>query len=165
MSETNEIWLAVDGWGGRYEISNLGNVRSVGKPMKQTAHYKNGYLSILFKHGRVQKRVTTHSLVAKYFVDNTSGLKEVNHKDGNKANNCAENLEWCTRQWNCLHAIKTGLRPMNGAQKAIVAINDVAIQEFKSISEACGILRVSRRTICRVLDTNKAFIGYNFYSL
>lgn len=165
MCETNEIWKSIDGWGGRYEISNYGNVRSLGVQMKPNTHYKNGYKSILFKMNGIQKRETIHSLVARYFLPNPLNHKEVNHKDGNKNNNAVENLEWCTRQWNCVHAIKIGLRPINGAQKAIVAINDVAIQEFKSVSEACGILRISRRTIRRVMDTDKAFIGYNFYSL
>lgn len=165
MSGTSEIWLVVDGWGGRYEISNLGNVRSLGQlMMRQSVHYKNGYRSILFKLKGAQKRVTVHSLVARYFIENPLGLKEVNHKDGDKANNRADNLEWCTRSCNCLHAIRTGLRPVNGSQKSILAIKDVAVQEFQSISQACATLKISRRTISRILDTAKPFLGYNFYS-
>lgn len=56
------------------------------------------------------KDVYVHRLVAKYFVDNPRNCKEVNHKDGNKKNNHASNLEWCTRSENNRHAFQTGLR-------------------------------------------------------
>lgn len=54
-----------------------------------------------------------HRLVAELFVDNPNGYKEVNHKDGDKTNNHATNLEWCTRSQNNRHAFQTGLRDYN----------------------------------------------------
>ena len=52
-----------------------------------------------------------HRLVAECYVPNPNNAPEINHKDGNKANNAADNLEWCTSRENKLHAISTGLRP------------------------------------------------------
>ena len=50
-----------------------------------------------------------HRLVASGFIPNPESFPEVNHKDGNKENNSADNLEWCTRQYNVRHAWDTGL--------------------------------------------------------
>lgn len=73
------------------------------KPFKM----KNGYWVIaLGKH----RKELVHRLVAFMYVENTNQLKEVNHKDGNKDNNHESNLEWCTRQQNCQHALDKGLR-------------------------------------------------------
>lgn len=68
--------------------------------------HSNGYLRGVI----AGKDEYIHRLVAKAFVPNPRGLKEVNHKDGNKENNNADNLEWCTRSENNRHAFKTGLR-------------------------------------------------------
>lgn len=69
------------------------------------------------RHSHGYMRVTiygkdeyVHRLVANYFVPNPNGYSEVNHIDGNKENNCADNLEWCTRSQNNRHAFQTGLR-------------------------------------------------------
>ena len=56
-----------------------------------------------------EKPYRIHRLVAEAFIPNPLNLPEVNHKDGNKKNNCVENLEWVTHQENMAHAVKTGL--------------------------------------------------------
>jgi hypothetical protein len=62
----------------------------------------------LHKHNK-PKRHKVHRLVAKHFIDNPNGFRFVNHKDGNKHNSRAENLEWCTSSQNQLHAYAIGL--------------------------------------------------------
>ncbi len=55
------------------------------------------------------KDVFVHRLVAEAFIPNPNGWPEVNHINGDKADNRAQNLEWCTRSMNMLHAYDTGL--------------------------------------------------------
>lgn len=115
-----EIWKDIAGYGGKYQVSSIGNVRSFSK-------WKNGGLLrfgscgnpgpyrtvILVKTGRKDvKCFYVHRLVASAFLENPDGLPEVNHKDGNTLNNRVENLEWCTRKYNAEHASKTGILRM-----------------------------------------------------
>jgi hypothetical protein len=69
--------------------------------------YKQVFVSV--KNKRYMRYV--HRLVAECYLPNPNNLAEVNHKDGNKSNNNIDNLEWCTRSDNMLHAIRTGLKP------------------------------------------------------
>ena len=59
--------------------------------------------------GAKKKNIAIHKLVAEAFIPNSYNYKEINHIDGNKHNNRADNLEWCSRSQNMLHAYKLGL--------------------------------------------------------
>lgn len=112
-----EIWKPVKGYENVYEVSNLGNIKSikykggnVERVLKPQLNKKLGYLYIgLYKNGKVsQKRI--HRLVAQTFIQNNDNKPDVNHKDGNKQNNNVNNLEWCTEKENAIHYIKNNLR-------------------------------------------------------
>jgi hypothetical protein len=104
-----------------YQISNLGRVKSLEKeipyrtygvwklrtiPERILKPHKNeyGYLYVPLAKDTVKKKHKLHRLVAKAFVDNPEGKRCVNHKDGNKENNNADNLEWVTHSENMKHA-------------------------------------------------------------
>ena len=71
----------------------------------------HGYLQVqIMRKGKRYTRYV-HRLVAECFLPNPNGLPEINHIDGNKANNSVENLEWCNHSDNMYHSFRTGLRP------------------------------------------------------
>lgn len=94
------------GYEGKYEVSNLGRVRSLNylrtgkaKLLKQQLD-KHGYKRVgLYEDGKA-KSLLVHRLVAMAFLPNPNNLPMVNHKDENKTNNNVSNLEWCTVSYN-----------------------------------------------------------------
>lgn len=109
---TEEIWADISGYEGKYQVSNLGRVKSLNYSHtckeKILKHKKNryGYLTVnLCSNGKL-KMFSIHRLVAQSFIPNTNNLPEVNHKDENKENNCVENLEWSTRKYNLCYGTR-----------------------------------------------------------
>lgn len=100
-----EFWLPVPGYEDRYLVSNTGSVMSLlkDKLLKQSISV-DGYHEVgLCKEGKT-KIVKIHRLVVQAFLpDEWNPVLEVNHKDGNKDNNCVENLEMVTHQGNMDH--------------------------------------------------------------
>ena len=108
-----EQWKPIEGTDGGYEVSNLGRVMSKmqrnPRIMPQTIQ-RSGYRYVTLHVNNKPTCRRVHRLVAQAFLPNPEGLKEVNHKDGNKDNNRADNLEWCTRSHNVKHSFDTGLK-------------------------------------------------------
>lgn len=128
-----EVWRPVVGYEGRYEVSNLGRVKSLEsvvsgrlrniyhspdrilKPIK----HRCGYLFVhLVSESKAKNKRLIHRLVAEAFIDNPNNHPQVNHKDENKQNNLVfvdkdgtidfekSNLEWCTRSYNINHGTR-----------------------------------------------------------
>lgn len=70
-----------------------------------------GYSVIRIARNGVKYRAYVHRLVAECYVENPNGYSEVNHLNGNKDDNTAGNIEWCSHRRNMLHAYATGLKP------------------------------------------------------
>ena len=119
-----EIWKPIKGYEGLYEVSNLGNIKSVKRKAKNRGKGKriirerilkpsmdrsNGYYQIkLSKNGKL-KTFKIHKLVIEHFLNKISKGLVVNHIDGNKLNNNINNLEICTQKDNIRHAIDNNL--------------------------------------------------------
>lgn len=109
-----EIWKAVEGFGGIYEVSNLGRVRSLTRIIKHSNGKlytyngivlskrldNKGYSCVLLCHEGKYKCCKVHRLVANAFIPNPNNLPYVNHKDEVKDNNHVNNLEWCDAKHN-----------------------------------------------------------------
>lgn len=98
----NEIWQDIPCYDGKYSVSNFGNVRSnyhknrrILKPICKSKK-NNGYLTVRLYSNSVGKKFQIHRLVANAFLPNPNNFPIVKHKDGNRTNNKAENLEWCS---------------------------------------------------------------------
>ena len=97
----DEIWKPVVGYEGLYEVSNMGNVRSLFRYKKVLKPSPtNGYLTVELWKDKERKRVGIHVLVAMAFIHNPDNLPEVNHKNEVRSDNNVENLEWCTHLYN-----------------------------------------------------------------
>lgn len=156
----NEVWRYIVGYENIYMISNLGNVKSVGRIVKRGTNFKpvnerylklgnnKGYMTVaLSKEGKV-RYFQVHRLVAQAFIPNPDNLPCVNHKDENKSNNCVDNLEWCTKSYN---------NSYNGARvKAAISkrkpvlqfeLDGTFIREWSHAREAAETLSLDKRSI------------------
>lgn len=106
MLENKEIWKDCKGYEGRYQVSNLGRVWSIkSQSYLNGSNDKDGYLRVHLTAINGKRKVESiHRLVAIAFLENPQGLPQVNHKDENKANNCLDNLEWCTAKYNNIYS-------------------------------------------------------------
>lgn len=163
-----------------YYVSDTGIVLSKksGK-MKQLSTRKNngkGYLinSLTNPKSKV-KNFYTHRLVAEYFIDNPENKPCVNHKDGDKSNNCASNLEWVTYSENMRHAIDIlgqirDIKPMVAVssiknRRSISLIKNGKIITAVSGVEMAKILGVSTSAISMVRKgNNESILGYKLYN-
>lgn len=122
MKDEIEIWKDIIGYEGIYQVSNLGNVKSLGRKslteyydinLKEKILKKGvdswGYFAVkLYKNG-TKKSFKVHKLVALNFIENKHLKPQVNHINGVKSDNRINNLEWVTSKENMIHAHKIGL--------------------------------------------------------
>lgn len=122
----NEYWKPVEGWGGYYQVSSLGRVKSKdrttvgknggiyrnkGRIFKNTRPSKGWYKTLELNFNNISLTQSTHRLVAIAFIPNPDNKPQVNHKNGIKYDSRLINLEWCTGSENMIHAVETELQP------------------------------------------------------
>ena len=156
------IWRVIPNTKGYYEVSNTGEVRSiervlyksngrtetrVGHVLKQSTD-TNGYKVVSICISGYEQSKKVHRLVAETFIDNPILKKSVNHKDGNKGNNHAENLEWVTSKENTAHAVKTGLFATGERHpKARSVICVKTGERYGTIRQASKVIGVKETTL------------------
>lgn len=176
-----EIWKAVKGYEGTYEVSNLGNVKSlnrifvnngaVQKIKGKTLHLctaKNGY--IIVNLAKITSYV--HRLVCTAFIGEIPFKQTVNHKDGVKANNKVNNLEIMTYSENHKHAFDVLHRKPScmglintGSSKPVKRqeLNGTTVEVFKSARDASRILGVSHKAISACCNGKRKYLnGYTW---
>lgn len=175
-----EIWKDVVGYEGYYQVSNLGNVKSVdrviysdklhigtkrelkGKLLKPYIN-KHGYLALALTKNGNEKLMRVHRLVTEAFIDNPNNYDQVNHIDGDKTNNKVENLEWCNNQYNVIHAYENGLIKHYSRQINQYDLKGNYIQTFESLAKACKEVNGNRANIIKCIkgQINNAY-GYKW---
>ena len=153
--EIGEEWRKIKFLNNKYEVSSLGRIRNtLTGAIRKTPVGKRGYPVFSCNINGKNKLVTVHKCVAMEFILNSkpNNKIQVNHIDGNKTNNCVENLEWVTCFENSMHARLTGLHKSDGDKAVLQIKNGEIIQEYKSASEASRKTGVGRANICNVCN-------------
>lgn len=115
MNHDDEMWMGIPGYETTYLVSNKGKIKSLrrkgacGGLLNPAFH--QGYRRVNLTQNGKYKSFLVHRLVAQAFIPNTRNVKEVNHKNGIRADNSAENLEWVNMSENILHCYSSGLHP------------------------------------------------------
>lgn len=166
----NEEWKTITGYEGLYEVSNLGNVRSLkrtstkGKILKGIPD-KDGYLKVCLSKHNVRKTKPIHRLVATEFIKKRNETDVVvNHKNENKQDNRAENLEWCDVKYNTNYN-GSAYKRMECRRRRIVAIKGETKIEFIGVTVAAEFLGVSHSNISSCLTKkygHKTIKGFSF---
>ncbi len=138
-----EIWENIEDYEGLYQVSNLGRIKRIskatctfaGRILKNSRHNR-GYQTVDLSKNGVWKKYTVHRLVAKAFIPNPDNKPEVNHKDSNRSNNVASNLEWATSSENSIHAINFGFQSLRrGEGSPVSKLNDELVLHIRELAE------------------------------
>jgi len=176
-----EKWKDIKGYEGLYQVSNYGRVKSlrryrknhskkqlVEEKIKQPRESWQGYLLMDLYKNNQQKTIRVHIVVAETFIPNEENKETVNHKDGNKANNRVDNLEWCTYKEQNVHFYKHNLKSKENIEKAVKAMNKKNSKKtrcinngtiYSSASEASRAVGVSASLIMRVCRGERKTAG------
>ena len=164
-------WKDVPRYEGLYLVSDEGQIISLSKKIKTRNKYGNievtrkakfikphlrgrelKYVAVTLTKNGKSKAHSLHRIVAEAFIPNPDNLEEVNHKDENPKNNCVENLEWCTHQYNIEYSKSKRIAQFKNGNK---------IAEHKSIAYASKLTGISRRAINNCLKGwSKSAGGY-----
>lgn len=158
-----EVWKDIKGYEGKYQVSSLGNVKSLNyhregreKELTQCVDTDGYMVVLLYKDGR-KKTCKVHRLVAEAFLSNDNGLPSINHKDENKRNNSVDNLEFCTVGYNNRYSKEVPVLQCD--------LSGNVIREWNSIKAASDELSLKRSNIgacCRRYGKNKSAGGYTW---
>lgn len=162
-----ENWKDIDGYEGYYQVSDMGKVRGLdrlvnkingrtenrrGKTLAQISDQDEYQIVSLNKEGS-GRLFKVHRLVASAFIPNPFHLPEVNHKKGNKKDNRAWELEWCTTKQNRKHAVETGLHCQGIKHPNSKPVKDNQTGEiYGSVKEAAQATGIPHSTLKGTLN-------------
>lgn len=154
-----ETWKDIDGFDGFYQISDKGNFRGKGNKngridgewhSKAVKVNRDGYKFVCMQYNGKTRTTRIHRLVAETFIPNPDNLETVNHIDGDKTNNCVENLEWADRHHQLKHAYDHGLKQAaRGTSNCHSKLTDKDVRYIRSHyvkqSKEFGTVALSRK--------------------
>lgn len=134
-----------------YFISDEGDVYHNGKKKNKYINPRNGYYRLMIQG----KNYRLCQLVARRFVENPSNKPNINHKDGNKLNDKAGNLEWVTQQENIDHAISMGLENFKGINNPMGKYTKEDVEKMRSMKK----LGFTQRRIAKEFGSTQGYIS------
>ncbi len=142
----------------KYEITRDGKIINKNNNKEQKGSITNsGYIRVIF----FGDRVSLHRVIATKFVQRVGNRDYVNHIDGNKLNNRADNLEWCTSSENAKHAFNLGLRaPISNPKYG--EDNHLSTLTEKQVREIIKLVDIPFGEIAKRYDTSKSTIRHIF---
>lgn len=157
-NEIEEIWRDVVGFEGVYKVSSLGNVARVRngslrqlKKCPAGGKHNCDYLYVSLTHRDKVRFSSVHRLVAEAFIPNPEKLPQVNHKDEDKFNNCAENLEWCTASYNNRYGTKIA-RGVDAMKKSQSKRFDKKLDKILTSGKTAGEMLAELKTLMPQFD-------------
>lgn len=152
MSKINEIWKPVIGFEALYEVSNLGNIKSLraGKVLKRIIN-NHGYCRVGLYSKNKYSQFQVHRLVAIHFIPNPENKPCINHKDSNKLNNHYSNLEWVTIAENIHHNMRVNRHPHGETCGAAILTE----KQVLSIREEYSTGRIGTRLLAKKLGISR----------
>ena len=151
-----EEWKEVHGFEGIYQVSNLGRVKTenynnTNRPKILSPYNVHNYRRIRLGYMGHGRSTSIHILVAEAFVPNPDNKPYVNHKNGDKGDNRADNLEWVTRSENALHSYRVlGNKTSGGCDKRMVKnIETGKVYECVADTKKDGFNRTSVISCCK----------------
>lgn len=169
-----EVWKDIVGYEGLYQVSNLGRMKVLKHPVNRgfckcftkesiikPRIKDNGYLFVCLSKGTTKsmKNRYIHRLVAESFIPNTFNKPQIDHIDGDKTNNCVENLTWATQIEN-VNNITTKYRSKRNRGIACI-FSDGTIKRYKTIADASKDLDIPLESIHYILTHKIKSKKYN----
>lgn len=163
MADTQETWVDIHGYEGCYQVSDFGRVKNLKRVMSPWSGTTSAYLCVRLYRNGIRKKFSIHRLVAEHFLKEWDVDLEVNHKDGNRFNNAAVNLEMCTHRYNMQHAILEGLKNDCGEKSSRAKLTNAQAEEIRKSYRQGGIsqatlgrlYKVSRQTVSMIIRYKK----------
>lgn len=152
----------INGYDFPYRVSNYGTVQvDIGTGWRKVKPFEknNGYLFVHLRLNGKYKNVRVHRLVATHFIDNPDNLEFVNHKDENKHNNKANNLEWC----DFLYNVNYGTKDYKEVAVEQYTVKGKLVGSYRSLAEASrqtGIKNLQKRFRSYANSNRKTLFGY-----
>lgn len=149
------VWKDIIGYEGLYQVSNLGEVRSLpryttrGKVLSLYTSAQNGYVYANLCKNNIKSTKRVHKLVMMAFCGVDSARPDINHKNGRKTDNRLVNLEWCSQRDNQIHAYALGLQPPSGIKVVCLDNLKVYLNLTKAAIDAGGKFGEMVARVCR----------------
>lgn len=169
-----EIWKDIPGYEGLYQASNMGRIKALAKchimknrwgqmiqynkkeMIKTLGAHDCGYLTTSLTKNIITKTCLAHRIIAESFFGIDPTRTDVNHKNGIKTDNRIENLEWCTRSENIIHAYHTGL-----SKVALGNDNHLTKIQTHKVNEIIALLKsgLSQVKVAKMFGVSQCWIS------